>query len=499
MPTRRFFAAALIAALALHALPALFAANPSSQPGDSHGAGHHDPVVPILLTLAALFVAAAVGRNLALRFGQPAVLGELTIGIIVGNVGFWLAHPMFTMIMHLNYTQKLLGEVFASGSAILDAAAHVFSPEELAAGAAGAQVLAAIQGPGGAGFLPIVETIWLFSSLGVILLLFMVGLESTVADMMAVGPRATAVAVLGVVCPFAIGYLASLLLLPAAPMTTHLFLGATLTATSVGITARVFRDLSMLQSPTARIVLGAAVIDDVLGLIVLAVVAGIVTSGGLQLGELGRIVGVSIVFIGVVLMFGERLVILLVSAYRRLDPHHYHFFFPLALAFVLSWIAAGLGLAAIVGAFAAGLMINPHRIDPRPDGVTIERLIAPLEQLFAPMFFLLVGMQVNLATFADPTTLYLGIAFTVAAIVGKIVSGLAAGPNANRLAIGVGMIPRGEVGLIFASVGKALGVVSGGVFSAVVIMVVVTTLITPPALGVVLARARRQAGATAAE
>jgi Kef-type K+ transport system membrane component KefB len=294
------------------------------------------------------------------------------------------------------------------------------------------------------------------------------------------------VAVIGIVAPFALGYLTTSLLLPAAPIAVHLFVGATLSATSVGITARVFQDLRRLQSAEAKLILSAAVIDDVLGLIVLAVVAGVVATGGIHLGEIARITLLSAAFMATVIFLGDRIARRLARAFRRLEPTQTRLLFALTLAFLMGWLANLIGLATIVGAFAAGLIVSDTHFPAREgghdaSGETVHALVAPLEQIFAPVFFLLMGMQVNLSTFARPGTLGVAAGLTVAAVAGKVICGLAAGKT-DRLSVGLGMVPRGEVGLIFASVGKGLGVIDAGLFSAVVIMVMVTTMMTPIAL-----------------
>lgn len=440
-----------------------------------------EPFSFILLELAFIIGMAAVGRGLALYFKQASVLGELTIGIILGNVAYWFGAPLATVIMHLDDAEKLIGEVWKSGASINDAAAHVFSAKELADGGVPQELISFLAGPHATELLLMTMTLWLFSNLGVILLLFMVGLENSVGDMLKVGPRSAMVSIIGVIAPFAFGVTASYFLLPEESTPEHLFLGATLCATSVGITARVLDDLGRLKSKEARIILGAAVIDDILGLIILAIVIGIVTSGSIQFAEVGRIIILSVVFITVVLMFGEKTVALIVRIfYQVFNKMQVKLLFPLALAFLMAALANYIGLAAIVGAFAAGLIVCDEQFESTTkDSPTTQELIQPIQSLFAPVFFVLMGMQVNLETFLEGDTLWLAFIFTVVAIIGKIVSGIPAGNGINRLAVGIGMIPRGEVGLIFASIGKGLGVVNDSVFSAIVLMVIVTTLITP--------------------
>jgi Kef-type K+ transport system membrane component KefB len=457
--------------------------------GGGHGAGHADPFSLILIQLAVVIVAATIGRWAAAAAGQPSVLGELLIGVLIGNVGVALGAPLFVLVMQLGAAAPLFAEIWSTGLSIREAAASVFSPAELAPGGIGERLVELLTGPRAAGLVVLAFSLWLFSNLGVILLLFMVGLETTVSDMLQVGPRALAVAVVGIVAPFLLGYGASALLMREAPASVHLFVGATLCATSVGITARVFKDLGKLQTPEAKVILGAAVIDDVLGLVILAIVVGIVVTGGVQLREVIRITVLAAAFLGVVIVLGERLVKRMIPFAAALDRHHVNLLFPLALCFTLSWLANQIELATIVGAFAAGLILNDEQFAQHggaPGG--LEEIVRPLEAIFAPIFFVLMGMQVDLASFLSLETVGIALALIVAGVVGKAVSGLAAGPDADHLTVGVGMIPRGEVGLIFASIGKGLGVVDAGLFSAVVLMVIVTTLLAPLLLKWSLAR-----------
>jgi len=444
--------------------------------------GHVDPFSIILLEVAVIIAFAGVGRWVANRFKQPSVLGELLIGVVLGNIGYWFGWPFFVLVMQLGSASPLFNEVWLTGQSVADSAKHVFSPEQLVEGGVGHQIIEIVTGPGGTGYVVMGFALWLFSNLGVILLLFMVGLESSVDEMLEVGVRALIVAIVGTVTPFALGLLVTMWLLPDSGTPTCLFLAATLCATSVGITARVLKDLGKLQTSEAKIILGAAVVDDVLGLIILAVVVGIVTTGQIQVLEIGRISLLACLYLGAVLMVGDRFIRWVIPLVTALDQYHCKLLFPLALAFVMAWLASMIELAAIVGAFAAGLILNEQQFERHSQKMTMQELVAPLEAIFAPVFFVLMGMQVNLATFLKPETLWLALAFTIAAIAGKLVCGVPAGRRTDRVSIGLGMIPRGEVGLIFASIGKGLGVVSGPVFSALVVMVIITTLITPIAL-----------------
>ncbi|MDI1478800.1 cation:proton antiporter [Polyangium sp. y55x31] len=417
----------------------------------SEGSAHADPIGAVVLYLAVILAAAKLGGDLAVRIGQPAVLGELVFGVLLGNLG-------------------ALG----------------FS-----------------------GFEPIKTdpNIDMLSRLGVLVLLFEVGLESTVAQMLKVGLTSFVVAMLGVVAPFALGWLFGAWILPGASPYVHAFLGATLTATSVGITARVLQDLKESQSPEARIILGAAVIDDVLGLVILAVVTGIIGAadrgGSMSYGEIGIVFGKALVFLVGSLVVGAKVSRRLFPIASRLRARGVLLALGLAFCFLFAWIAGLIGLAPIVGAFAAGLVLEDmHFRDFTTRGEsTLEHLIQPISSFLVPIFFVLMGMRTDLGAFAQPGVPLLAAALTVAAILGKQVCSLGVGKGVDRLTIGIGMVPRGEVGLIFASIGQSLTVggkpvVDGAVFSAVVAMVIVTTMVTPPALKWSLSRRAAKAPKT---
>lgn len=400
--------------------------------------GHVDPVGHVALALVVILIVAKLGGDLAVRLGQPAVLGELVGGVLVGNL-------------------SLLG---FSGLESLKTDASVD----------------------------------MLSRIGVLILLFEVGLESTVGQMLKVGWSSLLVANLGVAAPFGLGWGVGAWLLPEQGPYVHAFLGATLTATSVGITARVLKDLGRSQSNEARVVLGAAVIDDVLGLVILAVVTGVIAAadrgGSLAAGDvvltLAKAVGflVGSLFLGVLL---SKRVFFLAS---KLRARGVLLATGLAFCFFLSWLAGVIGLAPIVGAFAAGLILeNVHYRDFVDRGEHgLEELIHPISSFLVPIFFVVMGMRTDLKSFLQPGVLGLAAALTVVAIVGKQACSLGVlGKGVDRLSVGLGMIPRGEVGLIFANIGLALTVggqriVNEATFSAVVVMVIITTMVTPPAL-----------------
>jgi Kef-type K+ transport system membrane component KefB len=409
-----------------------------------------------LLWLALILMSARLFAPLAQRVGFPAVLGELLLGVLLGNLALFGFH----------YFDRIEQD-------------------------------------------PVIA---FMAELGVIVLLLQIGLETRLADLVKVGGRAMLVGSFGIAVPFLLGaFVVGPWLLPGLDRNTYLFLGATLAATSVGITGRVFRDLGQLGTPAARIVLGAAVIDDVLGLVILAVVSSLVQAGEVSIGEVTWIVGKSVLFLGGSIWLGRRIAPHSSRWLARLDAGPSMLFAQvLATGLFLAWLAHAAGLAPIIGAFAAGLLFEPiflkdfetprivQELEPllresrgvmdrllpilsRHTGHQHEHMIEPIGYFFVPVFFVLTGMQVDLATLADPTMVAIALGVTAAAVIGKLAAGVFAG-EAGRWVVGWGMVPRGEVGLIFAMVGKQLGVMSETMFSVVVIMVILTTLITPPVL-----------------
>lgn len=408
---------------------------PSLASADS-GDAHADPLATPLIGLACIMLAAKLGGDLAVRLGQAAVLGELLGGVVLGNLD----------LLGLQSFEWMAED-------------HVID---------------------------------IFARLGVILLLFEVGLESTVAQMLRTGLTALLVAVLGVVTPFALGWGVGLLIVPDAGVYAHVFLGATLTATSVGITARVLKDLNQSTSPEARIILGAAVIDDVLGLVILAVVTGVIaaasTGSALSTWDVSRTLLLAFGFLGGAVALGTWLSPGVFRAAFRLRSPGVLLAISLAFCFALSYAANLIGLAPIVGAFAAGLILERvHYVGFVDRGEhELEELVHPITSFLVPVFFVIMGMRTDLRAFGEVGVLGLAAALTTVAIIGKLACSLGAG-KVDRLTVGLGMIPRGEVGLIFANIGLSLKVgdqpvVSPNVFSALVVMVILTTMVTPPLL-----------------
>ena len=437
--------------LVLPALGALWLAFPAPAGAAEEAAGGagHGLDAGVLVGLAVILLVAKLGGEVFERAGQPAVLGELVGGILVGALS----------LAGVAQVEAL------RGSAIIAALAEI----------------------------------------GVIILLFEVGLESNLGEMVEVGWSSLAVAAVGVVAPFFLGWGVAAYFIPGAPTLGHIFIGATLCATSVGITARVLKDLGKVQTRESRIVLGAAVIDDVLGLLILAVVAGAIKAAAagasLSVADVGLIALKALVFLGGAMAAGRYLVPRVFRGAGRLETRGTLLALALAFCFTLAWLAALVGLAPIVGAFAAGLVLDEVHFEPftRRGERDLDDLLAPVAAVLVPIFFVLMGLRVDLRAFARPELLGFAASLTAVAIIGKQVCSLAVlERGVNRLAVGVGMIPRGEVGLIFAGIGATLmlpnaqgtpePVVDSATFGAVVIMVIVTTLVTPPVLKWALSR-----------
>jgi Kef-type K+ transport system membrane component KefB len=438
------------------------------------GGGHSNPIAPVLALLMIVMLAAKLGGAAMERLGQPSVLGELVFGVILGNL---------TLIGFQGWENLIALEV------------HFPAIGNLAGATIGAE-----------------RIIELLGEIGVILLLFQVGLESNVKEMLSVGLSSLLVALLGVIAPFFLGWgVSAWLLPPGTEIWVHVFIGATLAATSVGITARVLKDLGRLQARESKIVLGAAVIDDVMGLVVLAVVVGMigaVNSGEeMAIGGIFWIIGKAVLFLVAAVGIGQWASPKIFKLASKLRGEHMLLTVGLLVLFLFSWLADKIGLATIVGAFAAGLVLDELHFKQLGDKHehNLEEILAPLAGFLVPIFFVRMGYKVDLSTFGDSSILIFAGALTLAAIVGKQVCSFGViEKGLDKLSVGIGMIPRGEVGLIFAGIGASLmlhgePVVNAPTFSAVVIMVIVTTLITPPALKWSLNRPRGYEGASDAE
>ena len=373
-------------------------------------------VAGIITDLAVVLFAAKLGDELFKRIGQPAIVGEILAGLLVGPAVLGLVEPS--------------------------------------------------------------ETLEVFAELGVVFLLFWVGLETRLSDMKEVGGTAAIVGISGVALPFAAGTAAGLVF--GESTETSRFIGAALAATSVGITSAVFAELGMLTTRAARTVLGAAVIDDILALLLVAIAVGIAAEGGVDVTSILVAAGLAAGFVAVFALGGTavmRRAPQLLHAPRFSDS-------PLLPAVIIclgiAALAAEIGLAAVIGAFLAGMIVAETK-EQHP----IEDEVAPLYAFFPPFFFASIGIDLDLDVLAEPETLLVVLGLSVLAVLTKLAG---AWPGARRLGrregaiVAIGMIPRGEVGIIVAGIGAATGVVDTELFAAIVGMSILTTLIVPPFL-----------------
>jgi Kef-type K+ transport system membrane component KefB len=386
-------------------------------------------VAELGLAAALMLTSAKLGGELATRLRQPAVLGELLVGILLGC----LPVPFLTSIRSNGYVDML-------------------------------------------------------AQLGVIVLLFEVGIESTVRDVLQVGFAAARVALLGTAATFVAGLGAARLTVPHAGTLVHLFLAGALTATSIGISARVLKDAGASRSKEGHTILGASVIDDVLGLVVLAIFTGAVANnasgGAVTFSSVVWLVAKTLLFLVGAVVLGRRFAEPLFRLTSRLRASGALVATGLSFCFVLAWLSSAVGLAPIIGAFTAGLILEPSHSElfvARGEGSLSER-IEPISQWLVPMFFVLIGMRSDFRALTQTGAPLLVVALVVAAVVGKLACALGTGGGCDRLAVAFGMMPRGEVSLVFASFGLSTNLLDPAVYSALVSTVVVTTLITPTAL-----------------
>ena len=374
-----------------------------------------------LLALIAIFASAKLFGELAERIGQPAVLGELVGGAIVGISGLRLVNPN-------------------------------------------------------------AETIHQLAQLGIVFLLFMIGLNTELEELIRVGGAAVVVAIAGVVITFAGGFAIGRLL--HLPYLVAVFLGGSVTATSVGISARVLADLGHLHDREAQVILGAAVVDDIIGVILLSLIGGIAEGNGMSAYTIARMAVIAFGFVFLAIVVGSRLAPWLVRTIDRLGVARGLFFASFLFALTLAWIAERAGTAIIIGSFAAGLVLARTE-----KGKEIELQMRNAAHFFVPIFFVAVGAALDVRTLLVPRYLLIGGMLALVAVIGKVIAGfLAPGRDLRRVVIGIGMIPRGEVSLIFAQVGLAGGLLSAGLFSSITIMVVITAFLTPLLLRAMLPR-----------
>jgi len=412
----------------------------------------------VLLSLTVIYFASKLGGEICLKINLPPVLGELLGGVIIGISVLRLlvfsgsgAEASDSVIMTL---------LTATGDLDPEGAKEVFSS--------------------------LSEVISVLSEMGVVILLFEIGLESDLKELIRVGPKAAIVAVVGVVAPFCLGTLGLMYFFHVEAIPS-IFAGAALTATSIGITAKVLAEIERLNSTEGQIIIGAAVLDDILGIIVLAVVGSLVKTGEVQISNILILTLSAATFLIGSILLGRFLSPLFVGLINEMKTRGQLLIVSLIFGFVLSYIAQIIQLEAILGSFAAGLILA--ETEKREE---LEEQILPLADFFVPIFFVSVGAKTDLSVLnpgipSNREGLIIAAFLILVAILGKVITGftLLGDTSINKLAIGVGMIPRGEVGLVFAGVGSASGALSEAMTAAIIMMVIVTTFVAPPWLRIV--------------
>jgi Kef-type K+ transport system membrane component KefB len=412
----------------------------------------------VLLSLVIIYFASKLGGEICARINLPPVLGELVGGVVIGISAFHLL--VFPEGGSAAEDSLIISLLQSTAGLAPESAAAVFASQS--------------------------EVITLLSELGVVILLFEIGLESDLKELIRVGPIAAVVAVVGVVAPFVAGTL-GLVSLFNVSVIPAIFAGAALTATSIGITAKVLAELGQLSSKEGQIIIGAAVLDDILGIVVLAVVASLVKTGEIEISNIIYLVISAATFLIGSILIGRLITPFIVGLVNEMKTRGQVLLTGLIFAFSLSYIATAIHLEAILGAFAAGLILA--ETEKRQE---LEQQVIPVADILVPIFFVCVGAKTDLSVLnpAIPSNregLIIATFLITVAILGKVITGLTVfgDPDLNKLAIGVGMIPRGEVGLVFAGVGSASGALSEATEAAIIMMVISTTFIAPPLLRLV--------------
>lgn len=412
----------------------------------------------VLISLVVIYLASIIGSEICDRLNMPPVLGQLLGGLVVGISAFHLL--VFTENGGDFHNSILIKFLVATTGLTIDGASTIFQIDS--------------------------EVISVLAEIGVIILLFEIGLESDLKELLKVGPQSAIVATVGVTAPFAGGTF-GLMYLFGVPAIPAIFAGAALTATSIGITAKVLSELQYLNRKEGQIIIGAAVLDDVLGIIILAVVASLAKTGEVEITNVLYLIVSAVAFLVGAVLLGRLFNPYFVKIVDELKTRGQLLIPALIFAFVLAYIATAINLEAILGAFTAGLVLAETQ-----KCRALKNQIVPIADILVPIFFVAVSAKTNIAVLnpfvsENREGLIIASFLILVAIMGKVISGFTVFDQGetNRLAIGVGMIPRGEVGLVFAGIGSTSGVLSGSLDAAIIVMVILTTFLAPPLLSFV--------------
>ncbi len=435
-----------------------------------------DPFSFVLLEFGFITLLALIGHIVSHHYQWPKMLGELLIGIIVGNILYWFDFsPVFYLLMHLADASEVFKSVWTSDLPIADTIQNFYNSDDAETAAFAEQMLKVFATDQSPALIIVGISIWLFSSFGVFFLLFKLGIETSPEDILKKAePAAYLVSLTGTLLPFLLGLGFSLWLIPELNTAEHIFLAAALSTTSAGLASHLFAKVHQFNSREAQIAIQAAYIDDISGVFLLGFIANVVLSNIVGLPAIIAFFIYSLVIFLLIIFIGKAIV--------RYIPHYYRFtethtilLVPLAMVVLVSWLADIFSIGQISSAFLAGMILN--KLQDKRD--IIKGLISLLEKIFAPAFFVFVGMQVNLELLADPSMLLLIVCLFLAASIGKIAAGYASLQHIDALAVGIGLLPRGEAVLIFISMGKILGVMNDAIFSIITIVVLLTNFVTP--------------------
>jgi len=457
------------------------------------------PSNELIITLSIMFgvvmilTFALLGRLVARKLEIPTVIGELLTGVLIGNLMYYWGYDLVVILREGATCSDIAGYAL-SGHSWEEAARLALGKDT------GIKIIEMLRGPGGSQYMQVSLAVDLFSHYGVMFVMFYIGLETyVISQLRSMKADSFKVALIGALAPMLIGLVVISLLSPDTSNLEHIFIATTLGTTSIAVTASVFGRLRQKHSREAKVIFGAAVMDDILALVMLAIATGIAVTGSAGIGDIARTAAHAILFIACAFGLGPAFLRFLIWLLVRFDVLEAKLFVSFVLVMVFAGLASLIHLSPVVGAFAAGLLMHESHFqswgDVNQKKHSIRELFAPLEVIIVPVFFILMGMEVKLETLFDWQIVYITSGLIAAAIIGKWLSGIGAPRKVNRLVVAFGMMPRGEVGLAFAFIGKSMGVLNASMFSVIVIMIVVTTLMTPLLLRAAIGK-HSQVGAT---
>jgi Kef-type K+ transport system membrane component KefB len=431
----------------------------------------------IMFGVVMILAFALLGRVAARKLGIPTVIGELLTGALIGNLMYFWGNDLIVILREGATCTDIAG--YALGGHTWEEAARLVLGNET-----GSTIIEMLRGPGGNQYMQISLAVDLFSHYGVLFVMFYIGLGTyVISQLRRMEADSFKVAVIGALAPMLLGLMVITLLSPDTSNLEHIFIATTLGTTSIAITTSVFGRLHQEHSREARVIFGAAVMDDVLALVMLAIATGIAVTGSAGVGDIARTAAHACLFIICAFGLGPAFLRFLIWLLGRFNVLEAKLFVSFILVMVFAGLASLIHLSPAVGAFAAGLLMHESHFQSWGDvdqkKHSIGELFAPLEVIIVPVFFVLMGMQVKFETLLDWQVVYITGGLLAAAIIGKWASCIGAPRKVNRLVVAFGMMPRGEVGLVFAFIGKNMGVLDAGMFAVIVVMIVVTTLMTP--------------------